>query len=74
MNTTRSALTESVDYRRSVRQHPTPVRVLRVTFTNPLISTEHEDFTSEIDASTHVLMLMRVLTSNRRGSVTVQAL
>jgi hypothetical protein len=53
---------------------PTAATVFRVTYTVPLDSTAHEDFASEVDASTHLLMLMRVLRSTRRGTVTVQAL
>jgi hypothetical protein len=40
----------------------------------PMDSTAHEDFDNEIDASTHVLMLMRIIRVARRGNVTVQAL
>jgi hypothetical protein len=74
MKHTQSCRCESVDYRRSVTELPTAVKVLRVTYTVPLDSTAHEDFASEIDASTHVLMLMRVIRATRRGVVTVQAL
>lgn len=74
MKTTGSGAVQSVDYRQSVVECPTAARVFRVTYTVPLVSTEHEFFATDLGASMHVLGLLRVIRASRRGSVTVQAL